>query len=179
MQRVLVIGNSGAGKSTLARALSQRLDARWVELDALFWGPDWTPRPREAFSAAVLQATQGERWVADGNYGGVRELLWPMADTVVWLDYALPRVLWRGLWRTLRRAITREPLWSDNHESLRKSFLSRDSILWWIVTTHARRHREFAALRDAGPYADKAWLVQRSPRETARWLAALPQRDLD
>ena len=35
LSRVVVLGCSGSGKSTLAHALAQKLDAPWVQLDAL------------------------------------------------------------------------------------------------------------------------------------------------
>ena len=39
-------GTSCSGKTTLARAISQRLGLAHIELDALFWGRDWTPGAR-------------------------------------------------------------------------------------------------------------------------------------
>jgi adenylate kinase family enzyme len=43
--RVLVAGTSGSGKLTLARHLAAVLELRYVELDALHHGQNWTPRP--------------------------------------------------------------------------------------------------------------------------------------
>ena len=43
MRRVVVVGCSGAGKSTLATRIADVLGAPHIELDALHWGPDWTP----------------------------------------------------------------------------------------------------------------------------------------
>ena len=40
-----IVGPSGSGKSTLAAQLAAQLDARLVELDAIFHKPDWTPTP--------------------------------------------------------------------------------------------------------------------------------------
>ena len=58
------------------------------------------PLLRERTSAAIA----GDRWVTDGNKSAVRDLVWPRADTVVWLDYPLAVSLWRlgkrALWRT-------------------------------------------------------------------------------
>ncbi|NLG68109.1 MAG: adenylate kinase, partial [Firmicutes bacterium] len=55
------------------------------------------------FRHRVHEATSGRCWVVDGNYSRVRDILWPMADTVVWLDYPLPVILGRLLRRTARR----------------------------------------------------------------------------
>jgi adenylate kinase family enzyme len=43
--RVLVAGTSGSGKTTLATRIAGTLTVPHVEIDALFHGPAWTPRP--------------------------------------------------------------------------------------------------------------------------------------
>ena len=45
-----VVGTSGSGKSTLARRLAHRLELPWIELDRLYWRPNWQGAPDEAFS---------------------------------------------------------------------------------------------------------------------------------
>ncbi len=87
-QRINVVGVTGSGKTTLARRLSDRLDIPHVELDALFWGPGWTETPDDVFRERVRQALAGERWVVDGNYSRIRDIIWPRADTIIWLDYS-------------------------------------------------------------------------------------------
>ena len=47
--RVNLVGSSGSGKSTLGQALAQALGQPVVEIDDLFWGPNWTPTPDETF----------------------------------------------------------------------------------------------------------------------------------
>ncbi|WP_262355798.1 shikimate kinase, partial [Klebsiella pneumoniae] len=47
-----VVGTSGSGKSTLARRLAHRLELPWIELDRLYWRPNWQGAPDEAFFAA-------------------------------------------------------------------------------------------------------------------------------
>lgn len=173
LQRLVVIGTSSAGKSTIASRLARILDARHVELDALFWDAGWRPRSTAEFVRLTGEATEGaQRWILDGNYGAVRERWWPMATHVVWLDYSLPRVLWRGLCRAIRRCATREELWHGNRESLRRTFLSRESILVWIATTHRERARQLAELRASGRY-DASWVVFQRPAQAERWLADL------
>jgi adenylate kinase family enzyme len=174
--RINVVGTCGAGKTTVARALAERLGFVDVELDALSWGPDWTMRPDDVFRAEVATAAAGDRWVVDGNYGKTRDIVWARADTVVWLDYSFPRVFSQLVWRTLRRAFTREELWHGNRESLRMSLLSRESILLWAIKTHRRRHREYSELL-ARPENKHLVVVRlRCPRETVRWLASARSR---
>src|SRR5512141_1433681 len=133
MQRYAVVGLTGSGKTRLARALAERLGLPHIELDALFWGPNWQPAPREGFRARVAEALGGEAWVADGNYSAVRDLVWQRAQALVWLDYSLPLVLWQLAVRTWRRITQREALWGGNRESLRAQFLSRDSLFLFAL----------------------------------------------
>ena len=44
-RRILVAGTSGSGKSTLAVQIAEVGGQPYVEIDALFHGPGWTPRP--------------------------------------------------------------------------------------------------------------------------------------
>lgn len=151
--RIVVAGTSCAGKTTLARTLASRLGLPHVELDALHWLPDWQERPDDEFRALVAAHTAGAGWVVDGNYRRVtKELVWPRASVILWLDYPFALVFWRGLRRTLRRCITSEELFGGNRESLGRSLLSRDSILWWIVQTHRRRRRDYRALIAEGRF---------------------------
>jgi adenylate kinase family enzyme len=175
LSSVLVIGSSGAGKTRFARALAGRLDCRHVELDELFWGPDWTPKPEAEFRRLVAAAVTAERWVADGNYSAVRDLLWPRAERVIWLNYGFARVAWRSLSRTLARCVTRQQLWHGNRESARRAFASRQSILLWVATTFRRRRAQFMQIRAAGVFAQLEWLEFRHPGAAQRWLRSLPQ----
>lgn len=155
MRRIHVVGTSGAGKTTVARALAHRLGLAHVELDALYWLPGWTEPPREAFGE-LLKATldrNGEGWVVDGNYGAVgRAILWEQIDTLVWLDLPRSTVMRQLTSRTLRRWWRRELLWGTNRERLRKTLLSRDSILWWAWSTHAERRASYESLLARVPF---------------------------
>ena len=172
-QRTVVVGSSGAGKSTFARALAEARGCALVELDELYWGPGWKPKPQAEFLRLVQEAAAGEAWVAAGNYSLARERLWSRATSIVWLDLPLPQVFWRGLRRTVARAASGEALFHGNRESFRTSFLSRDSILWWILSTHGRRRREFAALRASGAFAHLQWHHARDARAAAAILRRL------
>lgn len=170
LRRIHVVGTSGSGKTTLARRLAQRLDIPHVEMDALFWGPDWTPAPRELFRERAAHALGGDAWTTDGNYSKVRDIVWGRADTIVWLNYSLPLVLWRVTWRTLRRSLTREELWSGNRETLGNAFFDRDSIVLHALRTHRRRKQQYPELLHRPEYSHLHLVELRSPRQARRWL---------
>jgi adenylate kinase family enzyme len=176
-RRIAVVGTSGSGKTTLAHQLAQRLGIPHVELDALHWGPNWTPAPRQVFRECTAQALTRDAWTTDGNYSAVRDIVWSRADTVVWLDYALPVILWRVARRTIRRFVMREELWNKNHERFRDAFLSYDSIILWAVRTYRRRRREYPVLFSEPEYAHLSIVQLRSPRAARLWLANLPATD--
>lgn len=170
-RRIVVVGTTGSGKTTLAAELARCLNAPHIELDSLHWGPDWTPYPLEQFRAAVAQAIAGERWALDGNYSQVRDLVWPRADTLIWLNYPLWLVYGRLLRRTLGRIVWRQQLWAGNRERLANQF-SRDSLFVWAWTSSRRRKIEYPALFQQPQYAHLRVHIFRSPRALARWLAA-------
>jgi adenylate kinase family enzyme len=165
----VVVGTSGAGKTTFARRLAERLGVSRIELDALYWGPSWVPREPAAFRALVAEAIAAERWVLDGNYSAVRELVWARATSFVWLDYGLSRVVWQVLTRTLGRALRREELFGGKRESLRGAFLSRESILLRAITTFHRRRRQYRAFFDA-PFPHPRTIRFGGPREAEAFL---------
>jgi adenylate kinase family enzyme len=171
MARVVVIGTSCAGKTTFARSLARILIFPHIELDALHWLPNWTERSVDEFRTLTAQALSQDCWVIDGNY--TIDLTWSRATTVIWLNYSFPIVLWRALTRTLRRAVTREVLFAGNRESLRMAFLSRESILWWVVTTFHRRRKHYRALFDARTSSHLAYVEFRNPTEAQFLLTKL------
>lgn len=133
----------------MARRLAEALGVPHVELDALHWGPDWTPATSETFRERVRRATSGDAWVVDGNYRSkIGTLVWRRADTVVWVDPPRRLVMWRCLTRTVRRAATRQELWNGNREDWRGLMVWRgaeESILWWAWTSYGRNRERYAA----------------------------------
>jgi adenylate kinase family enzyme len=175
-RRVVVVGTSGSGKTTLAREVACRLALPHVELDALHWGPDWTEPPVELFRQRVEAALQGECWVADGNYGKVRDLVWGQAEMLVWLDYALPLVMGRLVRRTLWRVLIREELWSGNRERLRDHLFTRDSLWLWALQSHRRHRREYPARFQRPEFCHLEVVRLRYPGAARDWLSDLTRR---
>lgn len=166
-RRIAVYGNSGSGKSTLGRALGARLGLPYIELDEIFhYRPNWEDRTDEDFRAQVqarLDASP-EGWVCDGNYGAVRDLILPRADTAIWLRLPFHVVYWRLASRTISRALRGAPLWNGNRESLRQTFFSKDSMLLWGITSWRRTRRRTAEALTSIPHTANL-IVLRTPRE--------------
>jgi adenylate kinase family enzyme len=178
VNRISVIGTSGSGKTTLAGKLAKILGIPHVELDALHWGANWTPVPRDVFRSRLRETIKADRWVADGNYSkDARDLIWERADTYVWLNYSLPVMFYRIMRRTLRRAVTGEECCNGNRESLRVA-LSRDSVILWALQTYRRRRAEYPALLATLEQRGAQIIELHSPKEADRWLARVTSQKL-
>jgi len=173
-RRIAILGPTGSGKSTLGHRLGQVLGVRVVELDALFHRPNWEPTPKGEFREKVgsaLEAAGGD-WVCIGNYTSmVGDIVLPQADAIVWLRLPFRLTFQRLLKRTVRRAWSRELLWGTNRESWRKSFLDRESILWWAIT---QRTAHFDKMRETLREIEHGEVVElRSDGEVEEFVAAL------
>lgn len=167
--RIALAGSTSSGKSTLARRLSRITGAPHIELDALYHGPDWVPMPD--FRERVAEATSRASWITDGNYAAARDLTWGRADLIVWLDYHLPRILWRLTERTFRRWWRREVLWNGNREVLRNHFFSKQSLYLWALQTHHRHRREYP--KHFAGFPGVRVVRIRSPRQLEHWLKSV------
>lgn len=166
-RRVIVAGTSGSGKTTLARRVADRLGVPHVEIDALFHGPGWTPRP--SFEADVDAFTAEPGWVTEWQYPAVRDRLADRADLLIWLDLPRPVVMRQVVRRTLRRRLRREKLWNGNVEPpLWTIVTDREHIVRWAWTTHGQNSERVAALSRRRPELPIVRL--RSQADAARWL---------
>lgn len=150
MHRVVVVGSSGSGKTFLSRQLARLLDLPLLELDSIVHRGGWSNTPDDRFMDEIEGFTTAPGWVVDGNYTshGTREVLWPKADTFVWLDPPKRTVMRRVLGRTLRRVVTREELWEGVREPWTNLYSLdpyRNIIVWaWTRFEHTRSKLETA-----------------------------------
>lgn len=168
--RTVVVGTSGVGKSTTARRLAALHGVPHVEMDALHWEPGWREAAPEVLRDRVAAAVAGDAWVVDGNYLTVSDLVWPRATRVVWLDLPYHVVLVRVVLRTFRRGLSREVLWNGNREPLWRNLATRESIIWWAVTTFHRRRETYSRLRDTP--GSPPFVHLRTAREVEAFLVA-------
>lgn len=169
-QRILINGSAGSGKSTLARALADRLRLPYTELDSLYHGPQWTPRPE--FLDDVARIVAGERWVSEYQYGQAHPTLLARADLMVWLDVPRPVSMFRVSRRTLRRRWRREVLWNGNVEGpLWRILVDPEHIIRWSWTSYARTAQRVALAMQQRP--DLTVVRLSGAREVARWLDRL------
>lgn len=169
--RIAVAGVTGVGKTTLSRRISERTGIPHTELDGLYHGPGWVPRPE--FVADVEALVAQEDWVTEWGYSAARPLIAARADVLVWLD--LPwRVSFRQvLRRTIRRRRHREVLWNGNIEGpLWRFFVDPEHIVRWSIRTRRKMPPMIAKVQIAHP--DLEIVRLRTRDEIEAWLATLP-----
>lgn len=174
--KINVVGTSGSGKSTLSKQLAARLQVPRIEMDRLYWRPNWQGTPDPALFASLEAAlVASSAWVLDGNYNRTRSIKWRYADTVVWLDYGFTRTFCQAVGRAVWRAWHGIELWpgTGNRETFRNSFFSRESIVWWTIKTwRPNRQRYLADMLDP-QYAHIRFIRLRNPREARLFLAQI------
>ncbi|WP_371828387.1 AAA family ATPase [Rhodococcoides fascians] len=167
--RIVVAGTSGSGKTTLAARLGCLLGIEHIEIDSLFHGPNWTPRP--TFEHDVDEFVARSSWVTEWQYSIVRDRLADRAELFLWLDLPRRTVMRQVTIRTLRRRFGRRELWNGNIEPpLHRIFLDREHIIRWAWNTDrstTERVRQLSARRP------ELTIVRfRSHRDVDAWIAS-------
>jgi energy-coupling factor transporter ATP-binding protein EcfA2 len=170
--RILILGRTGSGKTTLARELAAALGVPHVELDSLYFGPDFSTAPlsllRERTSSAIAQ----DRWVTDGNKRAVRDLVWPRADTIIWLDYPAYVSVWRLAKRagTRTSALTAQAAETGRRTALPKQMLAAARGVLTALRSHRGQRREYPRMFADPANRHLAVARLRSPRATRQWM---------
>ena len=92
----------------------------------------------EIFSAyikleALKHITQKEEWIVSGNYFSRQNTIIQNADTVIYLKIGFVTRFYRALIRGVLRSIRNTPVCNGNYETLKQTFLSKDSLLLYII----------------------------------------------
>ena len=102
MPRIVILGNTAGGKSTLARHLSKNRGMEHIEIDRLFWQPDWSMTPSDIYERKHAEVIQTEDWIIDGGGGlpSIRARV-DRANEIILIDL----LLWVYFWRAAERQI--------------------------------------------------------------------------
>lgn len=172
--RVNIIGTSGSGKTTFGRQLAQALNIPFIEMDALFWGPDWSFPEDEVLIARLSEALEGESWVLDGNYTRTTPVKWERVEVVIWLDYSFPRTLYQAVSRATRRLFSKEELWpgTGNRETLKMLF-SKESIVLYTITSYGRKRKNIIKMMESPEFQTIHFHRLRSTAQSRSFLNAI------
>jgi adenylate kinase family enzyme len=173
--RINVVGTSGAGKTTFAKSLATKLGHPVIEMDQLFWLPNWTQLSDELFFKKLSNALEVKNWVLDGNYDRTLPIKWKDVTTVVWIDYSLARTIRQAIMRALTRAVHQKEMWpgTGNRESFRKAFFSRESIIMWTLKTFSRNRQRYEQRLVDPKFSHVNFIRLRNPQEAQRFLNSL------
>jgi hypothetical protein len=176
-ERILILGRTGSGKTTLARELAAALGVPHVELDSLYFGPNFSRAPLSLLRERTSAAIEGDRWVTDGNKRAVRDLVWPRADTIIWLDYPLYVSLWRLAKRARTRtlALSAQAAQTDRRAGLAGQMLAAATGVLTALKSHRGQRREYPRLfaQPANQHLVVARL--RSPRAARQWMTRVTE----
>lgn len=172
MKKINVVGTSGSGKSTFSRLLAARLHYPHIEMDALFWQPNWTESTDERFFAILAEQLACPHWVLDGNYHRTLAIKWAEVDTVIWLDYSLARTCYQAIKRAFSRSMSGRELWpgTGNVETFSKSFFSRSSVINWTLKTHGSNRQRYVEMMHAREFEHIRFIHLRTPRAARAFL---------
>ena len=175
MKKINVVGTSGSGKSALARKLAETLSIEYIEMDALFWGRNWQLPSDEEFFLHLRKAIKGEKWVLDGNYTRTIPIKWRSVDTVIWIDFSFIRTLTQSVKRAVIRIILKKEIWPDtgNTESFKMTFLSRDSILLWMIKTFRKNRSKYEEMMQGDRFGHIRFIRLKSPGACSRFLGRI------
>jgi adenylate kinase family enzyme len=167
--RLVIVGAAGSGKTTLARALAESTGVRTVDIDELFWDPGWQQVDADTLRARLATVVDQDEWIVSGNYTAhVRELLWPRADALVWLDLPRRVSFRRVVVRTVGDLFRRRELFPGCPQTLAAPFSNHlFHIAWRQPAKYAARYETYL---DEPASAHLKVSRLRTPRQVAEWL---------
>lgn len=103
LQRIAVYGGSGSGKTHFSNRLGKMLDIPVYHLDDIFHGPNWRQLKTEDFRKRITEITSQDKWIIDGNYSKIKDIVLSRVSFVFVLKIPLLLSLYRLLTRTWER----------------------------------------------------------------------------
>jgi len=174
IQRINVVGTSGCGKSTFSKKLAAITGYPYMEIDQIFWEPNWRVPDDNIFFGKLELALEKDTWVLDGNFTRTIPIKWKNVQMVIWLDYSFFRIVSRVIIRSIRRAITRKELWegTGNKESFKKLF-SKESIVLWSINHYKSNKVQYDIMMSDKKYSHIRFVRLSSPGAAQKFLSSV------
>lgn len=173
MQKIIVVGSSCSGKTSTGRLIEKHSGIPFIDLDDVFWKPGWQGTDDDEFREKIDKITKNDSWCLSGNYNRINDLTWARADAIVWLNFPFPVVFRQALYRTFKRALTKELVCNGNTESLVKAFFSKDSILWWVYKTYPSMTKRYLDRKKTPLYDNYKFYEFYNHYDVREWIETL------
>ena len=173
--KINVVGTSGSGKSTLSKRIAEKIGGRYVGLDEIYWGPNWTERGDEELFTKLEDSLRCDAWVVDGNYHRTAPIKWKDVEAVVWVDLPFWLTIYQAFTRALKRTLSGNEIWpgTGNVESFSRTFLSKDSVLLWTITSYKNIKKRYLEIMKDPRYAHIKFVRLRSRKEINKFVRNL------
>ncbi len=136
MKRVSVLGSPGSGKTTFARQLSKQEKLPVVHLDGHFHDSQYNfKNDRSSWVEHVLELTQSEKWIIEGNYRATFEDRFKRSDTVIFLD--IPRGI--SMFRILKRRLVQG---KGKRSEMPKDWQEKVDLSFYLTVWRFKKKRE-------------------------------------
>lgn len=167
-KKINIIGTSGSGKSIISKKLAEILDYEYIEMDDIFWGPNWSKDEHNIFLNKLKKELEKDKWVLDGNYKKTIPIKWKEIELIIWIDYSFIRTLFQISRRAIQRLIKNDELWlnTGNKETI-KSLLSKKSIILFMLKSYFSNKKLFNSYVKNNKYK---FIRLKSPKEVNRFL---------
>ncbi len=103
LQRIAIYGGSGSGKTHFSKKLGDKLDIPVYHLDDIFHGPNWKQLNTKDFRTRINEITSQDKWIIDGNYSKIRDIVLSRTTFVFILKIPLLNSLYHLITRTWER----------------------------------------------------------------------------
>jgi adenylate kinase family enzyme len=168
--RVLVIGNGATGKTTFSDQLADLTGLEVHHLDGMAWRPGWQRVPEAEFEAVLGEVLTGSRWIIDGvAYPRHIPERIERADTIVFIDYTLPRIYWWAIKKEVHYAFRQRPEMPPGTPEWKITW-RLFKIIWKI---HWEARAEWLRMVTQAGAAGKTVHHFRHPRDAKRFLESL------